>query len=103
MEKWKNPSIFDKNYVKPLPNVYVTVSLWFQIGSDFCIQFVGTFENFRKASISFGMSLCPCVRPSIHPPARENPAPIGRIFMKFDISVFFFSKIFLENSSFIKI
>jgi len=61
----KGPSIFDKTYVKPLSNSYVIVSLWFQIGSDFCIQFVGTFAKFRKASISFGMSATVSVHQSV--------------------------------------
>jgi hypothetical protein len=42
---------------------------------------LGAFPNFRKATISFVMSvrLSTC----------NNSAPTGRIFMKFDISVFF--------------
>jgi len=65
-------SIFDKTYVKPLSNAYVTVSLWFQIGSDLYVQFVGTFAKFRKANISFGMSAYVSVRPSVRPRARNN-------------------------------
>ena len=44
------------------------------------IRFLGTFLKLRKAIISF-MSVCPS--------ARNNSASTGRIFMKFDIWVFF--------------
>ena len=44
-------------------------------------------------------NVCPSVRPS----ASNNSAPTGRILMKFDIQKFFFSKICIENSGFIKI
>jgi len=56
------------------------------------IQFLGEFAKFRKATISFVMS----VRASTW-----NSALIGCIFMKFDVE--YFSKICRENSSFIKI
>jgi hypothetical protein len=42
-------------------------------------QFLGTFANLRKATISFVMSVCQSVRP-----IEWNSALTGRIFMKFD-------------------
>jgi len=39
----------------------------------------------RKATISFAISVCL----SVYPSARNNSAHTGRIFMKFDIWVFF--------------
>ena len=48
--------------------------------------FLGAFAKFRKAADSFVRSVCPSVC--------NNSALTGRIFMKFDIWVFF------ENSSF---
>ena len=55
--------------------------------------FLGAFANLRKFTISPVMP----VRPSV----RNNSAPTGQIFMKFDIWVF--TKICRANSSFIKI
>jgi hypothetical protein len=43
------------------------------------------FPKLRKATISFVMSLCLSIRQS----AWNNAAAIGRIFMKFDIWIFF--------------
>jgi hypothetical protein len=48
---------------------------------DYLFKFLGAFAKFRKATISFVLS----VRPSTW----KNSAPTGRIFMKFDIWVFF--------------
>ena len=62
--------------VKSRANVYVTIC--------YCFFFVllGTFVKFKKKTIlSFVMSVCPS--------AWKNSAPTGRIFMKFDIWVFF--------------
>jgi hypothetical protein len=42
---------------------------------------LGAFAKFRKATISFVMSVCPS--------ALNNSAPTGWIFKKFDSSVFF--------------
>jgi len=47
--------------------------------------FLGAFAKLRKATISFVMS----VRLSLGPLEKKNWAPSGRIFMKFDIRVFF--------------
>jgi hypothetical protein len=66
----------------------------------------GAFAKLRKASINFVMSIRLSVRPLVHPsvrppsrpPAWNNTAPIGRIFMKFDIWVFFSN--FLRNFKF---
>jgi hypothetical protein len=46
--------------------------------------FLGAFAKLGKATISFVVS----VRPSVSPHGTTRPAP-GRIFMKFDIWVFF--------------
>ena len=40
-------------------------------------KFVGAFANFRKATVSFVMSVCQS--------AWNNSAPTGRILVKFDI------------------
>ena len=44
------------------------------------VEIVDAFAKLRKATISFVMSVCLSAR---------NSAPTGRIFMKFDITVFF--------------
>ena len=51
-------------------------------------QFLGAFAKFRKATIGFIMSVCLFV-PSVHPSARNNSIPTGRIFMKCGIRVLF--------------
>ena len=48
------------------------------------LQFLGTFAKLRKVTATFVMSVCPSVH--LH---GNNSAPTGRIFMKFDIRVFF--------------
>jgi len=48
-------------------------------------RFVGAIAKLRKVTICFVLS----VRPSVCPSAWSNSAPTGRIFMKFDIWVFF--------------
>jgi len=58
--------------------------------------FLGAFAKLQKAAVNFIMSVCPFVRLSAW-----NLVPTGRIFMKFDICVFFEN--FRENVSFIKI
>jgi hypothetical protein len=45
------------------------------------MTFLGALAKFRKGTISFPMS----VRPPALVHARNNSAPTGRIFMKFDI------------------
>ena len=40
---------------------------------------IGAFAKLRKATVSFGMSVCLSVS------ELENSAPTGRIFIKFDI------------------
>ena len=47
--------------------------------------FLFALAKLRKATIRFVVSVCPSVRPS----AWNNSAPTGRIFMKFDIWIFF--------------
>jgi len=44
-------------------------------------SFLGAFAKLRKATINFVMSVCPS--------AWNNSAPTGRVFVKFDIWVFF--------------
>ena len=72
-------------------NFFVNI-VFFPGNYDF--RFLDAFAQFRKATISFAVS----VRPS----AWNSMALTGRIFMKFDTGVFF-SKICRENSSVIKI
>ena len=43
--------------------------------------FLGAFAKLRKTTVNFVLS----VRPSVRPPAWNNSAPTGRIFMEFDI------------------
>ena len=70
--------------------------------NHFILSFLGEVAKWRKATLSLVMSyLCLSVYPSIHsslrmsvcPPvyssAWNNLAPIGRIFMKFDVWLFF--------------
>ena len=49
--------------------------------------FLGSFVEFVKATLSFVMS-CLSVRPCVRPSAWNKSAPTGRIFIKFDKSVF---------------
>jgi len=56
------------------------ISFWHVLANTID-HFLGAFAKFRKATISFVMS----VRLS----ALENSAPTGGTFMKFDIRVFF--------------
>jgi len=56
-------------------------------------QLLGAIAELWKAAVNFVI----CVRLSVW----NNSAPTRRIFMKFDIWMFF--EIYLENSSFIKI
>ena len=49
------------------------------------VFFVGEFVKLRKGTISYVEFVCPSVLTS----ARNNSAPTGRIFMKFDIWAFF--------------
>ena len=60
----------------------------------YCVSpFLGSFVKLRKATIScvvsVGLAVClslrPSVRPSVRPFTRNNSAPTGRKFMKFDI------------------
>jgi len=44
-------------------------------------SFLGAFAKLRKATVRFGMSVCPS--------AWNSSAPIGRIFMKFDTWTYF--------------
>ena len=57
----------------------------------------------RKAAVSFFVSVCPSARSHVHPPAGNNLAPSGHIFMKFDVLLSFLKKVCRENSSFRKI
>ena len=53
--------------------------------SIFLFAFQALLQNCRKRLINFVITLCPPVRPF----AWNNSATTGRIFMKFDILVFF--------------
>ena len=79
---WENYSIW-KLQQWCVPKSYIIYTL---------TSFLGVFAKFRKATISF---VCPCVRPS----AWNNWSVTGRIFMKFDIWVFFENM--LRNASYI--
>ena len=59
---------------------------YLKTGADplFKMYIFSAFSEFRKATISFVMSVCLSVRP----PAWKNLAATGRIFMNFDIGVF---------------
>ena len=57
--------------------------------NEFEQLFLGAFTRFRKATISFVMSLCVSVRLLACPSAWSNSALTERILMKFDISAFF--------------
>jgi hypothetical protein len=67
----------------------VTIKMLYSVGAQsgqklmLTYTFLGSFAKLQQATISCAMSVC--VRPSI----RNNSAPTRRIFMKFDISVFF--------------
>jgi len=53
------------------------------------LRVLSAVAELRKAIMSFSMSVCLCVCPSVSPPALSNSAPTGRIFTKFGICVFF--------------
>jgi len=56
----------------------------------FCpVPFLGVLTKLWKAAIRFVVFVFLSVRPSVYPSARNNSAPTGRIFAKFDIWVFF--------------
>jgi hypothetical protein len=60
------------------------LSTEFQLGHRQFSDFSGEFAKLRRATIS-SMSVRPSVRLSVW----KNLAPTGRIFMKFDIRLFF--------------
>ena len=64
-----------------------------------CTIFLGAFAKFRKATISFVMS----VRPSVRLSASNNSTPTERIFIKSDLNFFSPPKICRQNSSFVVI
>ena len=53
------------------------------IAGDIFLCFLGVFAKLQRATISFVVFL------SVRPSAWNNSAPTGRIFLKFDIRVFF--------------
>jgi hypothetical protein len=65
--------------------------------SHYGLRFISAFALLRKATICFVMS----VRLSFRPSAWNNSAPIGRIFVKFDI--WGFSENLFRKYTFIKI
>jgi hypothetical protein len=48
------------------------------------VEFLGVIAKLHKATVNFVTPACPSVRP----PAWNNSAPTGRIFIKFNIWVF---------------
>jgi hypothetical protein len=64
------------------------VRMEFQLEHRQISEFSGAFAKLRKATISF-MSVRPSVRPPVLLSAWNNSAPTGRIFMIFDIRLFF--------------
>ena len=68
---------------------------------SFLICVLGAFVKLQKATISFVMSVCFSVPPSVRPSAWNNSALTGRILMKFRIWVFF--EICEKISSFVRI
>jgi len=83
---------------------YVKTHLALLLG--LCLSSTANFRLFRgvrkivKSDYSLVMSVCPSLLPSARPPSRPQ-APTERIFM--ELLFEYFSKIFPENSSFIKI
>jgi len=60
------------------------------LGTDeSAFSFVGEFAKLRRGTISFIMFVCPSVRPSVPLSSWNNSAPTRRIFMKYDIGIFF--------------
>jgi len=55
---------------------YKASLLW---GKGNLVQFSGSFEKLKKATISYIMSVCPSVLPFAHPSAWNNSAAIERI------------------------
>ena len=75
---------------------YEIIAACSKIGTEhinmFCVQIVqivGDFAKLLKVTICFVISvrLPGCL--SVCPSAQNNSAPIGRIFLKFDVWVFF--------------
>jgi len=60
---------------------YITVR--FLNCSQFYAEFLGAFAKLKKSvTISFIMSVCPSLLPSVRPSAWNNLAPTGGILMK---------------------
>ena len=82
-----NENVTEAKY--PVKFVTYLVCQWtpFSVKS---IHFLSAFVKLRKATVSFIMflSICVSVCPSVRPTARNNSAPTGRIFMKFDVCFF---------------
>jgi hypothetical protein len=53
------------------------------------VPFLGVLTKLWKAAVSFVIFVFLSVRPSVYPSAKNNSAPTGRIFAKFDIWMFF--------------
>jgi hypothetical protein len=64
------------------------VPMEFQLEHRQISEVSGAFAKLRKATISF-MSVRPSARPPVRLSAWNNSAPTGRIFMLFDIRLFF--------------
>jgi hypothetical protein len=57
--------------------------------SFYLSSFFGPFEKLLKASVTFVMTVCSSVRSSVRISAWNNSIFAGRIFMKFNICLFF--------------
>jgi hypothetical protein len=57
-------------------------------------------HKITKTTICFVLSVRPFARLSVHPSARNNSTPTGRMFINFYM---YFSKMFRENLSFINL
>jgi hypothetical protein len=60
-----------------------------QASLQFISSFLSAFAEMGRATVSSVMVCRLSARPSVRPSPWNNPALIGRIFMEFDIFVFF--------------
>jgi len=79
---WKPKICFHVHKRPPHVSVLIVINPVHGITTHFKINFLGMFAKLRKATINFVMPVCPSV-------CMEKLAPTGRIFMKFDIPLFF--------------
>ena len=103
MASWEELSTFRERYISFLraqkEDNSVSAYIYGLVYVMNKILFLCPFGKLRNATISFVMSLCPTVRPSFLLSTWNNLVPTGRIYIKFDIWVFF--KICRKKSRFI--